>query len=213
MLRWLRRCFPATWRIFHRDHCSFHVVGSETYGCAQVLGMAIAASHPPKGVDLCVYSSNRCWKVPYSRKFGKGSRMVPWGCEVACERISAEDLVCVGGVSPESAVVVPEVRLKRVKRFSMCESAVSLIADDVLEKLRAKFGDFYKIDETNRYVRLCAESRDCSIAGRTHRHNHIYVLFDTHTKKICGGLFQLGVREAAERVVVDGGNISADPRI
>ena len=76
ILSWMRHNFPReTWRIFIResDTQSFHIIGSTVYENPMHVGYAVAQKNPPGGIDMAVYTVNRCWKLPYSRRRTDGS--------------------------------------------------------------------------------------------------------------------------------------------
>ena len=207
ILSWMRHNFPReTWRIFIResDTQSFHIIGSTVYDNPMHVGYAVAQKNPPDGIDMAVYTVNRCWKLPYSRKFGKGAPMVHFDVSpIEVRKICAEDLVAA---SAEPLRSLPSLALpERSGSLALPERYTEGARDDltvvepanpahlrqrrelsdhgvptcVLAKLRDKFGPFYDIRAASAtVVRLSSVSRKCSIAGREHRHNHIFVLYD-----------------------------------
>ena len=209
ILSWMRHNFPReTWRIFIResDTQSFHIIGSTVYENPMHVGYAVAQKNPPGGIDMAVYTVNRCWKLPYSRKFGKGAPMVHFDVSpVEVRKICAEDLVAASaeptaeplrllptGSCTSFTSFRPKVEAEPLRLLPACsleanpahlrqrrELSDHGVPTCVLVKLRDKFGPFYDIRAASAtVVRLSSVSRKCSIAGREHRHNHIFVLYD-----------------------------------
>lgn len=194
-LSWMTTTFPTdTWRIFYRagDHRqSFHVIGSSTYPSPMAMGHVIRSNHPPPILDMAVYTRNRCWKVPFSRKFGKGSPMLPFGGD-GTELLSLRDLTAVadapcdppGPPGPPAHPAPPAPPGPPGPPGPPAHPAPPggpgpTLPRSIQRKLEAIYGEFYSIAHHNAgSFRLSARSKVCRIAGREHSRNHIFVIYD-----------------------------------
>lgn len=196
ILSWLNTSFPSeTWRIFHRagrELQSFHITGSSVRASPQEVGDCVRAASPPPCVDMAVYTTNRCWKLPYSRKFGKGEPMVPWG-DAAGLVLNSLDLVSVRATSPTLARLRKGVSLRPKIRKRPRPRGVDLEdpedpEDPIVRTLSRAFGPFYA-KYRGEHLRLCSVSKMCMIAKRSHRHNHTLILYDETTKQYAHSCF------------------------
>jgi len=193
-LSWIHRNFPMEHlRIFHCEHAldehSFHITGTTIYDSPTHLGATLSLLQDrPHWIDMAVYTKNRCWKCPYSRKYQKSTMMIPFnldGTDGTDGMLYEEDLVAVShGVTrpPERPPERPQIHRVRSSGESSGESSVG--SGGWKLTLAEKYGDFYDIQMMDRrFIRLSARTKQCALANRTHRNNHVYLIYDTQEKR------------------------------
>jgi len=184
-LSWLNAEFPTdAWKIFHRDARSFHIIGTSVFESPMLLGDELHGRNAPRSFDMSIYTKNRCWKLPFSRKFGKGSMMVPFDVETSSRRQITEDDLVVLAPACEAAPQALTTRTRQTTRTritTLPKRTVDIPRElsGVMRRMRRSYGEFYDITEIQRGVyRLSCRSRQCGIAKRKHRRNHIFIVVD-----------------------------------
>ena len=181
VLLWAKMSFPSEiWRIFHRSPSdgenlhSFHLIGSTTvYDSPMTAGIAVAQHRPPDAVDMLVYTQNRCWKVPYSRKFGKGKPMIPFG-------LDSDDKPHIPKITNGDLASLPH---------KATAQATAQAPPWLREYILKTCGPYYSLGRIANIARFSLHSKDCLLACRTHRNNHTFVLFDLKMNKMKYGCY------------------------
>ena len=135
---------------------------------------------------MAVYTVNRCWKCPYSRKFGKKmGLLVPFGMnDDAKPSITKEDLVSTNNFQT-TTIALPPTKRKRIHNPKapgprrLPRKIPDGLPEGLLTTLESQFGFSPSIEDIDhRFVRFSSSSKQCATAKRAHRHNHIYIIYD-----------------------------------
>lgn len=186
ILSWIKTTFPTEQlRIFHREGDrlqSFHIVGSSTYSSPSALGVHVRSKRPPEHIDMAVYTRNRCWKLPFSRKFGRGKPMIPF-CLGHKSQISEHDLVDLSvryGITSLPSVSTSMISPMQDGRSFVTET----LPLQILDQLTSIYGDVSSVTPyLHGAVKVNLRTKVCDIAMREHSHNHIFLIYDPSSNR------------------------------
>lgn len=180
VLHWLHSVgrFGHTFRIYHAPpKLSYHIRGtihSRVYADVRDLRAEIISTGLPlpPGVDLSVYSKNRLIRCIGSTKWGETRALVPWG-----PWGGGTLRLCMGDFINVPTQHDPEWGSPRVVRVPAGPAGTRVpkcISDHYYVYMDRSLAT-WNGESMNVYV----NSRECAIAGRTHRSNKIFFMVDS----------------------------------